>query len=202
MLLLTKQLTVFQLKSFMRRKFRKPKPKKTQEKRFRANQQIHASSVLLIDENGEKLGEISIQEALQKAKEADMDLIEVNPKGEPPVAKIGDLGKMKYDQEKKAHKQRQQQKKVEVKGIRLSVRISKHDFDLRVRQGQKFLEKGNKLKVELTLKGREKQHPEKAREMVQSFIAALREDEELNIIEEQPLTRQGGKYIIILVNKK
>ncbi len=186
----------------MRRKFRKPKPKKQQEKTFRANQNIAAPVVFLIDENGEKFGEIKTTEAIERAKQYDMDLIEVNPKAEPPVAKIGDLGKMKYEQEKKAHKQRLQQKKVDVKGIRLSVRISKNDFDIRIRQAKKFLEKGDKLKVELILKGRERQHPEKVREKIQEFIDALKSYEELNVVEEQPLTRQGGRYNIILVNKK
>lgn len=186
----------------MRRKFRKPKPKKQPEKTFRANQNIGSPVVFLIDENGEKVGEINTREAIEKAKDLDMDLIEVNPKADPPVAKIGDLGKMKYEQEKKAHKQRQQQKKVDIKGIRLSVRISQNDFDMRVRQAKKFLEKGDKLKVEVILKGRERQHPEKVEEKIKTFIDTLRSYEELNVVEEQPLTKQGGRYNIILVNKK
>ena len=186
----------------MRRKFRKPKPKPQQEKTFKANEKIASSQVFLVNEEGEKEGTISTQEAIKKAKDQDMDLVEVNPKGDPPVAKIADLGKMKYEQDKKAHKQRQQQKKVETKGIRLSVRISQHDFDLRVRQGKKFLEKGNKLKIELTLKGREKQHPEKAQEVIENYKEQLSQQlEEAELVEEQPLTKQGGKYIIILANK-
>ena len=108
----------------------------------------------------------------------------------------------KYEKEKKAHKQKLQQKKVDTKGIRLSVRISAHDFNFRVDQAVKFLKRGDKLKAELILKGREKQHPEKARETIDGFLAALEKDAELNLIREQDLTRQGGRYTITLINKK
>ena len=185
----------------MRKKFRKAKPKKDEGKKFPVNKEIKAENVFLIDENEEKVGNISTQEARNKAEEAGLDLVEVNPKGDPPVAKILDWGQWKYEQEKKAHREKQQQKKVETKGIRLSVRISKHDFDVRVNQAIKFLKKGNKLKIELLLKGREKQHPEKAREMIDQFRQAVEAEEGIELKEEQPLTKQGGKYIIILLNK-
>ncbi|MFW5888690.1 MAG: translation initiation factor IF-3 [Patescibacteria group bacterium] len=185
----------------MRKKFRKAKPKKDESKKFPSNRQIRAERVFLIDENEEKAGEMPISEALARAQEVGLDLVEVNPKADPPVAKILDLGRWKYEMEKKAHKQKQQQKKIETKGIRLSVRISKHDFDVRVVQAVKFLKKGHKLKVELTLKGREKQHPAKAKEVIDSFVAEVEKDPEIETREEQPLTRQGGKYIIVLINK-
>lgn len=184
----------------MRRKWRKPKPKP--EKQIIANERIRADKVFLISEEEGKIGEISKEEALRRAREDDMDLVLVNPKTDPPVAKITDLGRLKYESEKKAHKQKMQQKKVETKSIRLSVRISKHDFDFRINQAKKFLEKGNKIKLDLFLKGREKQHPEKAREVLESFAKELKNEEKLDIIEEQPLTKQGGRYTIILVNKK
>lgn len=185
----------------MRKKFRKAKPKKDESKKFPANKQIRAETVFLIDENEEKAGEVPTSEALARAEEAGLDLVEVNPKTSPPVAKILDLGKWKYEMEKKAHKQRQQQKKVETKGIRLSVRISKHDFEVRVKQAIKFLNQGHKLKAELTLKGREKQHPEKAKEMIDSFVQSIQDTGDIELKEEQPLTKQGGKYIIILLKK-
>lgn len=185
----------------MRKKFRKAKPKKDQSKKFPSNKQIRAETVFLIDENGEKMGDIPTSEALSRAEEAGLDLVEVNPKTDPPVAKILDLGRWKYEMEKKAHKQRQQQKKIETKGIRLSVRISKHDFDVRVNQAIKFLNQGHKLKVELTLKGREKQHPEKATEVINNFVESVQNTGDIEVREEQPLTKQGGKYIIILLKK-
>lgn len=183
----------------MRRTWRKAKPK--QEKRFRANTQITAAEVFLIDEEGEKIGKIPTEEALRRAREAELDLVEVNPKGDAPIVKIMDYGQFKYEQEKKAHKQKVQQKKVDTKGIRLSVRISKHDFTFRLEQAIKFLQKGNKLKIELILKGREKQHPAKAVETINEFIKELENNESLNIQKEQDLTKQGGRFTIILVNK-
>lgn len=183
----------------MRRTWRKAKPKI--EKKFWINRQIRASEVFLIDENGEKLGPTAIAEAMRLAQESGLDLVEVNPKAEPPIAKIMDYGQFKYEREKKAHKQKVQQKKVDTKGIRLSVRISKHDFALRVEQALKFFKKGHKLKVDLILKGREKAHPGKAVETMREFLAELENNDELDIIPEQDLTRQGGRFIMILVNK-
>ncbi|MFH1522612.1 MAG: translation initiation factor IF-3 [Patescibacteria group bacterium] len=184
----------------MRRKWRKAKPKL--KKLFRSNEQIRTPEVFLIDALGENVGVIPTRKAIEMAKEANMDLVEVNPTARPPVVKIIDLGQFKYDKEKKAHKQRQQQKKVETKGIRLSVRISRHDFDFRLNQAKKFLEKGNKLKIELILKGREKQHPVKARETIDEFVQQLEQSDNFEIIREQDLTKQGGKFTIILLNKK
>lgn len=184
----------------MRIKWRKAKPKE-QKPLFLANSNIKATEVFLINEVGKNVGLIDRDKAIALAEEADLDLVLVNPKADPPVAKIVDLGQMKYEQEKKAHKQRMQQKKVEVKSIRLSVRISSHDFEFRLRQAEKFLKQGNKLKIEITLKGRERQHPGQARDVVNNFVAKVRENQDLNLIVEQPLTKQGGRFIILLANK-
>jgi len=183
----------------MRRTWRKAKPKP--EKRFRTNLGIRVPDVFLIDENGERKGEMPTNKALTLAREANLDLVEVNPTAKPPVVKIMDYGQFNYEKEKKAHKQKVQQKKVDTKGIRLSVRISKHDFEFRLAQAKKFLSKGHKLKLELVLRGREKQHPDKARETIYNFVAELENDDVLNIIKEQDLTRQGSGFIMILVNK-
>ncbi len=184
----------------MRRTWRKAKPKT--EKKFRTNQQIRVPKVFLIDENNEKIGEIDTDQALKMAQEVELDLVEVNPKASPPVVRIMDYGQFKYEREKKAHKQKVQQKKVDTKGIRLSVRISKHDFSFRIDQATKFLLKGNKLKIELIAKGREKAHPEKAIEVIKNFVNTLKENKDLNIEYEQDLTKQGGRFIMILINKK
>ena len=184
----------------MRRTWRKAKPKP--EKRFFINRQIRVPEVFLIDENGENVGNVSTNEAIKKAVELELDLVEVNPTAKPPVAKIMDYGQFKYEKEKKAHKQKQAQKKVDTKGVRLSVRISKNDFQLRIDQALKFFKKGNKVKIDLILKGRERQHPEKAREIINDFVAVLEQDKELKIEREQDLTRQGGRFIMILINKK
>lgn len=183
----------------MRRKWRKAKPKI--KKFFLSNQYIKVPEVFLIDENGINIGNIPTDKALKMAEEIGLDLVEVNPKTNPPVAKILNLGQLKYEREKKEHKQKTQQKKIDIKGIRLSIRISRHDFEFRLNQAIKFLTKGNKLKIELVLKGREKQHPEKGREIINEFTQKLKEVDNLNIIEEQGLTKQYGRFTIILINK-
>lgn len=183
----------------MRRIWRKAKPKL--EKRFRSNAQITAPFVFLISEDGEQVGKTPISEALERAKDLGLDLIEVNPKEDLPIVKIMDFGQFKYEKEKKAHKQKVQQKKVETKGLRLSVRIGKHDLKMRVDQAVKFFKKGHKLRLELILKGRERAHPEKAVEIFKEFEEELNNIEGLNIIREQDLTRQGGRFTMVLLNK-
>lgn len=184
----------------MRIKF--PRTEKKEKKFFKANQQIATDQVYLIDESGNNVGSVDTKEALLRAKEFDLDLVEVNPKSDPPVAKIIDLGQMKYEHEKKVHKQKMMQKKVDIKNIRLSFRISEHDFSLRLKQAEKFLSKDNKVKVELTMRGREKQHAQKAREIMENFFNRLQENTELTVEQEQALTRQGGRFTMIIINKK
>jgi len=185
----------------MRRKWRKAKPKEN-KKKFVVGEAIKSEEVFLINENNEQTGNISTKDAIFRAKELNLDLVLVNPKANPPVAKIVDLGQLKYEADKKAHKQKVQQKKTETKELRLSARISSHDFDFRFKQATKFLEKENKLKLDLILKGRERQHPEKARDVMREFANKLKENKEFNIIEEQPLTKQGGRFTMVLMNKK
>lgn len=184
----------------MRRVYRRPKPD-YQEKRFRVNQQIRVPEVFLIDESGQSVGVMATGKALAMAQGAGMDVVEVNPKANPPVVRIIDYGQFKYKKEKEAQKQKVKQKKVEIKGIRLSVRISQHDFDFRLEQARKFLARGDKLKLEMILKGRERQHPEKAEEIMKKFYYSLKETPGLNMEIEQGLTKQGGRFNIILINK-
>ncbi len=185
----------------MRIKYHRVESKK-EEPLMNVNEKIKAPEVFLIDENGDPVGVVSIEKALSLANDADLDLIEVNPKGNPPVVKISNFGQIKYEKEKLAHKQKMQQKKIEMKNIRLSFRISDHDLGLRVSQAEKFLAKENKIKIELNLKGRERQYPKKAAEIVNSVFDKLKENETLNLEVEQPLTNQGGRFTMILVNKK
>lgn len=172
------------------------------EPTFRSNTQIKVPEVFVIDETNEALGVMSIEDALAKAQEADLDLVEVNPKANPPVVKIVNLGQLKYEKEKQAHKQKMQQKKVETKNIRLTFRMSDHDQEMRVLQAEKFLAKENKTKIELILRGRERQYPQKAAEIVKNFVARIQANQDLSIEIEQPLTNQGGRFTIILINKK
>lgn len=185
----------------MRRVYHRPKPE-SEKKRFRINQQIRVPEVFLIDENGESIGVMPTGKAIALAMEAGLDIVEVNPKVQPPVVKIIDYGQFKYKKEKEAQKQKVKQKKIEIKGIRLSVRISQHDFDFRVEQARKFLARGDKLKLELILKGRERQHPEKAEETMKKFYYLLKETPGFNMEIEQGLTKQGGRFNIVLINKQ
>jgi translation initiation factor IF-3 len=184
----------------MRRIYRRPQPKE-EGKRFRANEQINAREVFLIDDEGQKIGLVSTHEARQMAIERELDLVEVNPHGNPPVAKIMDYGQFKYEQDKLAQKQKSKQKKIEIKGIRLSPRISEHDLMMRQDQAKKFLSKGDKLKVELILKGREKQHTGRAIELMKEFVVGLENDLGNQIVREQDLTKQGGRYNMVLFNR-
>lgn len=169
---------------------------------FKANTQIRVPEVFLIDENNEAIGKMLTEEAIKMAQEASLDLVEVNPKANPPVVKIVNLGQLKYEREKQAHRQKMQQKKTETKNIRLSFRISDHDLSMRVAQAEKFLVKENKIKVELILRGRERQHPQKAVEIINNFTNQLKTNPDFTIETEQSLTNQGGRFTIILINKK
>lgn len=177
------------------------KPQKVKEKAFYSNRQIRVPEVFVIDENGVQIGAMPTAKALQMAEDAGLDLVEVNPVGKPPVVKIMDYGQFKYEKDKAVHRQKQQQKKVDTKAVRLSARISKHDFEFRAKQGDKFLTQGNKLKIELVLKGRERQHPQKARELIEEFVAIIAQNEKLNLVREQDLTVQGGRFTMVLINK-
>ncbi|MFA5000085.1 MAG: translation initiation factor IF-3 [Patescibacteria group bacterium] len=176
--------------------------RKAPEPIFKANTNIRVPEVFVIDENNEAIGKMTTEKAMQMAREAELDLVEVNPKANPPVVKIVNLGQLKYEKEKQAHRQKMQQKKVDIKNIRLSFRISEHDLGLRIAQAEKFLAKDDKVKVELILRGRERQYPQKAGEIMRGFVAKLQENSELQVEAEQPLTNQGGRFTIILINKK
>lgn len=152
----------------------------------------------MIDEHGAQLGVLDTRTAIQMAIERELDLVEVSPVAQPPVCKIVDYGQLRYEANKKERKHKGKQKKTEVKGIRLSLTISDHDIAVRVGQAQKFLEKGNKVQIELLLRGRQKMHPEIGREVVNKFIGLLAE----SAVVESPISQQGGKISAIIMAKK
>lgn len=163
------------------------------------NLQINVPEVMVIDDEGNQLGVMDTYKARQLAGERELDLIEVSPLAQPPVCRILDFGAYQYQQEKKERKQKSKQKKVEVKGIRLTLKIGPHDLDLRKNQALKFLEKGNKVKVELILRGRERAHADRARKIIESFQATL--SEEVVLSSEQSLERQGNRLSMLLGKK-
>ncbi|MFC1663850.1 translation initiation factor IF-3 [Patescibacteria group bacterium] len=135
------------------------------------NNQIRASQVRIIDETGKQLGIMLLEEALQTARGRNLDLIQVTEKAEPPVCKIMDYGKFLYQQKKKDKSIKKSQ--TELKGIRLGFGISPHDLEIRARQAEKFLKKGDKVRIEMKLRGREKALQGFAREKINKFLEIL-----------------------------
>lgn len=170
------------------------KPDNTQ-KRYFSNEAIKFPQLRVIGADGENLGVLNSRDALQKAIELDLDLVLINPKAEPPVAKIVNFGQFKYQKEKEDRIKKAQSHVTEVKGVRLTPRIAQHDMETRVRQSIGFLERGDKVQVEVLLKGRDKAHPEIVEAVVRSFIAKVKETVELRI--DQDVQRQGNKFTAI-----
>lgn len=124
------------------------------------NHAIRATELRVIDENGEQAGVLTLKEALQRAELAGLDLVEVSPGANPPVARIVDWGKYNYQKTKQLQKQRQQSKAVDLKQIRLGMRIGENDLEIKLNHARKFLEAGHKVKVMLLYRGRENAHKE------------------------------------------
>lgn len=141
--------------------------------RLRINEQIRIPFVRLIDANNENYPSIAIADALALAKEQELDLVEVSPKATPPVCRILDYGKLQYQLTKQVQQAKAKQKKVETKGIRIGLRTDTHDLEFKRTQAEKFLTKGNKVKAEILLRGREKAAPEKARVALQIFLKSI-----------------------------
>ncbi len=178
----------------MRRRF-KPKKKQLVLPRYRINEQIRIASVLVIDETGKKLGEMSNLSALNLAREKGLDLVEVSPNTRPPVCKIIDFGKFQYSQSKQIRLQSAKIKKIETKGVRLGLKTDKHDLDFKKKQTEKFLAKGHKVKIEIILKGREKAHQDLAKDNLKKFIQGV---ETPHKIEEDIKRFPGGFNAIII----
>ena len=132
--------------------------KRTRPKGPRANHRINSQEVQVIASSGENLGIINTNKAISMAKEEGLDLIEIAPNANPPVCKIIDMGKFKYEAQKKANKAKKRQKKIELKEIKLRPVTEIHDYNFKIKNAQKFLSKGDKVKFTVRFKGRELQH--------------------------------------------
>ena len=132
--------------------------KRTRPKGPKANERIRALHVQVIGSDGKNLGTLATQEAISMAKEEGLDLIEISPNANPPVCKIIDIGKYKYDQQKKAHKAKKKQKVMNLKEIKLRPVTEIHDYNFKIKNAQKFLTKGDKVKFTVQFRGREMQH--------------------------------------------
>lgn len=166
--------------------------KRPTEKFFRRNEWIKAPQVKLIDEDEGFIGIVDTNVALAKAREKGLDLIEISPKETPPVAKIIDYGKFKYELEKK--KQKQKLKKTETKGIRLTLNMGTHDLETKLKQTEKFLEFGHKAQVEMVMRGRELAHVKRGFEQIEAFIKNLAGA--ASVI--QSPSRKGNRIIVLL----
>ena len=137
------------------------------------NEQIRDKEILLIGENGEKLGIMATKDALQMAKEAELDLVKIAPTAKPPVCKIIDYGKYRYELARKEKEAKKKQKVIEIKEVRLSPNIDTNDLNTKMGAARKFLEKGDKVKVTLRFRGREMAHMSKSRYILDDFAEKL-----------------------------
>jgi len=154
--------------------------------------------VRLIGPEKEHIGVVSLREALDRAREAGLDLVEVSPSAEPPVARIMDYGKFIYEQAKKEREARKSQKQVEIKEIRLRPKTNEHHRDIRVEQARGWLEDGMKVKVRIRFRGREITYPELAREQLQEIADEL---SDIATVEQHP-NLEGRTMLMILAPKK
>lgn len=178
---------------------RKKRPEKALVIEFVKNRDITSPTVLVIDDEGKNLGVLNTVEAIRLAEDKGMDLIIINPKSEPPAAKIVEFSEFKYQKEKEIRKQKAHSHTSEVKGIRLSVRIGEHDLQVKCDQAQKFLDRGDKVKLELILRGREHGKLDIAYDIIKQFIEMV--GKLVSIRQEQEIQRQDHKLTAIIAKK-
>lgn len=175
----------------IRRPFRAPPPVKEGP---RANQEIRVPRVQLIGEDGSNLGEVSIQDALARAEDSGLDLVEISPNASPPVCKILDLGKLKYEKQKKAAEARKKQKTIEIKEIKMRPNIDTHDYEVKMKAVRRFFEDGDKVKVTLRFRGREMAHQELGMQLLNKVRAEV---EEIAKVEAEP--RLEGRQMMMVL---
>ena len=177
------------------RRKKKPQPKKN----YFYNEKIDYPEVMVLDVEGANLGTMATSDAIRKAREQEMDLVLINPKSSPPVTKIADFGQFKYQKEKEERKKRANTHVTDTKGVRLSLRIGVHDLEIRRKQTIKFLNNGDKVKLEIILRGRENRQKPLAKEVVKNFIETVNELEAVRT--EQAVDVQGNKITSIIAKK-
>ena len=163
------------------------------------NEQIRADKVQVIDENNQKLGVLSLDDALDLAAEKKLDLVLVAPKNSPKVCKIMNYGKYKFEQSKKEKEARKKQKSFELKEIRITPNIDSHDFDFKVKNAEKFLSDGNKVKITLKFRGREMNYVKQGEAVLNNFITSL---DSVSSVEKKPLLEGKNMFIILAPKSK
>jgi translation initiation factor IF-3 len=161
------------------------------------NREIGALDVRVIGVNGEALGVMRTLEALRLAEEADVDLVEIAPTAQPPVVRLMDYGKFKYQEQKKAHEAKLKQKIIEVKEIKFRPATDDHDYETKIRKLREFLEEGDKAKVTLRFRGREMAHQELGMKLLERVRADL---EEQALVEQMP--RLEGRQMVMMLGPK
>jgi translation initiation factor IF-3 len=161
---------------------------------IRVNHRIRVPEVRVIDANGEMLGVLATHEALRRAQEQGLDLVEVNPKAEPPVCKILDFGKYKYEEKKKAGEAKRKQTVVEIKEIKLRPKTDDHDIAFKTKAARRFLEAGHKVKFTVRFRGREITHPEKAQEQLTLLVQGT---EDLANVETRAMMEARAMTILV-----
>lgn len=161
------------------------------------NEQIKANKVQVIDEQGEKRGVMSIHDALDLAYDKKLDLVLVAPNADVPVCKIMNYGKYKFEQAKKEKEAKKKQKTFEIKEIRITPNIEQHDFEFKLKNAQRFIEDGNKVKITVRFRGREMNYVKLGEQVLNKFIEGL---SEVATVEKKPLLE--GKNMFIILAKK
>ncbi len=162
------------------------------------NEQIRSREVRLIGENGEQLGIMSSREAYDRAREADLDLVLIAPQAKPPVCRIVDYGKFRYEQSRKQKEAKKKQKTIEIKEIRMSPNIDTNDLNTKALAARKFLEKGNRVKITMRFRGREMAHMQDSRHILDDFAKSL---EDVATVEKEPKA-EGRAMTMFLAEKK
>ena len=158
------------------------------------NEEIRDKEVRVISADGEQLGIMSAKEALKKAEEKNLDLAKIAPQAQPPVCKIMDYGKYRFEQTKKEKESKKNQRIIETKEIRLSLNIDTHDFDTKANQAMKFLKTGHKVKVSIRFRGREMAHPQIGEETMKKFAEVCSEFSSV----EKPAKLEGRQMLMFL----
>ena len=177
----------------MRRPLAPPPPKSGP----RYNEFITVPKVRVIDENGENLGVLYTREAIEQAADVGLDLVEVSPNADPPVCKFLDIGKYKYEAQKKANLARKTQKTQEIKEIKMRPNIDDHDYDTKMRSVVKFLEEGDKVKVTLRFRGRELSHQQLGMQLLQRVA-----EETAEVAKVEAYPRMEGRQMLMVISPK
>ncbi len=167
------------------------------KKDLRINYRIRVREVRVIGENGEQLGVLSVQDAVKRAEEAGLDLVEVAPQAAPPVCRIIDYSKYKYEQEKKEKEARKKQKVIHIKEIRMGPKIGEHDYQFKLRNLEEFLKRGDKVKVAMRFRGREMAHVDLGRKVLDRLSSDI---SSLGEIEESP-SMMGNVMTMVIKSK-